>query len=217
MLVSGQTLSGNDPAGSAFALKDPVIKALTVLPAFPRFDTTDRTPLYSLDYQIKWQLPLAWSVGDATPAQSMARNEWQTNHNPLWALELGKKGTEEDLPGLAEATDSARSWPGLSARAKASLVLTLTSYRARILAIAGRQSEALTVLRLPTQAERAAVDEDPPDLVRDAFDSVVNGGARYFLARHNRAEAREWVLTTSLAFLLADRRAFEAAAHRRFG
>ncbi|MBV8650646.1 MAG: hypothetical protein JO255_04210 [Alphaproteobacteria bacterium] len=181
---------------------DPVIEALSLMPSYPAFDTPHLFGPWSerfYDYDHRWSAP--WPrLDDPAHADPPARDHWQATRNPLWALELGKEGAERDLPALSDAISVVRSWPpDLSDRAKATLVWALAAEQARILLSAGKPSEALAALTVPTAEERQAVADRPPALITGAFESLVNGGIRYLAARRNLDGARQWAIATSTA------------------
>jgi hypothetical protein len=188
-------------AGIDYAQADPVIAALVLMPNPLSFDEggADTIWLREFGYMSQpWSAP--WSPNPSDPARAeQVRERWRTSRNPLWALELAKLGTEQDLPALTDAIDVVRGWPDLTDRAKASLVWALAAYRARILLISGKPAEALAALGEPTQGERKVVTTDPPEMVRGALDSLVNGGARYFAVRHDLVPARRWAVAASTA------------------
>jgi len=145
-----------------------------------------------------WSAP--WSRDPPDPARAeLVRERSRTSRNPLWALELAKLGTEQDLPALTDAIAAVRGWPDLMDRAKASLVWALAAHRARILLVSGRPAEALAALGEPTPGEGRVVMTDPPEMVRGTLESLVNGGARYFAVRHDLAQARRWAIAASAA------------------
>ena len=187
--------------GFDYAEADPVIAALLHMPAYPNFDS-GRNAMFFWHFGVDDHLwSAAWTrLPENSDAVLNAREHWRSTRNPLWALELGRIGGEQDLPVLVDATAIVRAGSNdLSERAKASLVWALTAYRARILLMAGNRAEAIAALRGPTPEERRAVALKPPELVQDALESVVNSGGRFLLAQGDLAKAREWAIDASAA------------------
>jgi tetratricopeptide (TPR) repeat protein len=185
--------------GFDYARQDPVIDLLAHAPAYPAFEPGGLSEDYESGFPLLHaQRSPAWpALSDATAPDPVSRARWRATGNPLWALALGYEGAEQDLPALSDAILAARSWPDLTDRARASLIWALSAYRARILLRLDKQADAVAALAVPTAKEQAAIAKDPPDLVRGAFEALVNGGARYLLAHHRQPAARQWAISAA--------------------
>jgi hypothetical protein len=137
--------------------------------------------------------PVVAAALDMYQSAAADRSGWSTTHNPLWALSLGADGTAQDISILNDAIANIRNtnnWPGLTDRARASLVWVLAMDEAQILLKSGQETQALAALSIPTSAEKTAFDlpdpsgniqspvSVPPDWVRQATDMAVNGGTQ---------------------------------------
>jgi hypothetical protein len=201
MTTPTETLCRDDPSGDVFGrtiLAEEDFSLASEAPAFrnseylvPGLDYARREPVIAAELEM---------------GKSLARDRsgWKATRNPLWAVALGGHGEPQDLSLLVDAIGVVRDWPGassdaggLSARAKAGLVVALSAERARILLNAGNPALALAAMRMPTPDERATVARDPPDLVREKMDLLVNGGARDLLLQHQWMAARRWAISAS--------------------
>ena len=186
--------------GFDYARRDPVVELIAHAPAYPQFEPggleadyeSGPLPQPALRSPV-WRAP---PPADDTP---LSRARWAATGNPLWALALGYEGGAPDLTALSDAILAARSWPELSDRARASLVLALSAYRARILLRLGQEPAALEALAVPNAKELAVLAKDPPALAEGAVESLVNGGTRYLLARHEHDRARHWAIGAATA------------------
>jgi hypothetical protein len=148
------------------------------------------------------------------------RRRWNATRNPLFAVALGKHGDRRDLAALLDAIGAVRSWHrgtafwsdgtahdcALTLRAQATLITVLSAERARIYLNLGEQAQALDALNALTRLERAAIDKDPPQIVRDTRDWIISGAVHNLLVAYRRPEARLWALAASpaLAWPLKD-------------
>jgi hypothetical protein len=201
MTMPSEILCRDDPSGEAFGRTILAEEDFSLTPDALAFRNSEYL-VPGLDYARRD--PVIAAELDMGKSLARDRNGWKATRNPLWAVALGGHGEPQDLPLLVDAIGVVRDWPqgpshagGLSARAKAGLVVALSAERARIFLNAGNPSQALAAMRMPTPDERAAVASDPPDIVREKMDLLVNGGARDLLVRHQWVAARQWAIMAS--------------------
>jgi hypothetical protein len=132
---------------------------------------------------------------------SVDRQQWATTQNPLWALSLGADGNIQDVPTLNQAMVTLRGgakWPGLTLRARKTIIAILATDESKIELNGGQRGAALQALRLARSA-RAVFGYSTPALAVQAFNSAVNGTTDDFLIAKQRNVAREWAVQSSVA------------------
>jgi hypothetical protein len=132
---------------------------------------------------------------------SVDRQQWVGTQNPLWALSLGADGNLQDIPTLNQAMVALRDgskWPGLTLRARKTIVAILAVDEAKLQLAGGQQAAALRALRL-ARTTRAVFGDNTPVLVVQAFNSAVNGTTDNFLIARQRTVALDWAVQSSVA------------------